>query len=146
MKTRSGFSLVEVVLAFAICSFCIIALLGLFSAGLKGSQESIEDIQASNIATLLLSQRRASPTNTGSFPPLLLPVLNVPANNSNAPVYLTGAGAPAQAGDAAWRLTYAIQTNSWGVSQVALSLTAPASVPAARARTRYDVLTYVRLP
>ena len=73
-------------------------------------------------------------------------VLNIPTNNSNAPVYLTDSGAVTQLNEASWRLTYAIQTNAYGISQVALSLTAPAMLDISKARTRYDVLTYVLLP
>jgi len=146
MNTRSGFSLIEVVFALGLFSFCIVALLGLFSEGITENRESLEDIQASNIAALLLAQRRAAPTGTNSTLPFPLPVLNIPTNNSNAPVYLTDSGAVTQLNEASWRLTYAIQTNAYGISQVALSLTAPAMLDISKARTRYDVLTYVLLP
>ena len=63
MIPSTAFSLVEVALALAICSFAIIALLSLFTVGLHDSQESGEKIEAANLASLILSARRAEREN-----------------------------------------------------------------------------------
>jgi type II secretory pathway pseudopilin PulG len=63
-RPGNSFSLIEVVLALAIVSFAIIAILGLFSAGLKANKESYDQIQEANIASLLIATRRSAPDNT----------------------------------------------------------------------------------
>lgn len=149
MKTASGsmgFSLVEVVIALGICVFCLVALLGLFSVGMKSRQESAESIEAANLASLLIAQRRAFPvgSNAPAFP--VLPSLSESTNNRNAPIYLTGAGEVVAVEQAAFRLLFLVETNTLAVSQLSLTLSAPAAADPGRARTRFDVLTYVRLP
>ncbi|SDT88581.1 Verru_Chthon cassette protein B [Verrucomicrobium sp. GAS474] len=69
-----AFSLVEVLLALGICSFVLIALLALFTIGLHDSRESGEKIEAANLASLILSARRASPLGTnGTMATLAIP-------------------------------------------------------------------------
>ena len=62
-RSRSAFSLVEIVLAIAVCSFALIAVLGLFTTGLQSNHQSEQDIQAANLASMLISLRTASPTS-----------------------------------------------------------------------------------
>ena len=141
-----AFSLVEVVMALGICVFCLVALLGLFSVGMKISRESAESIETANLASLLIAQRRAAPDGTNALLSSALPVLTASVNNRNSPVYLTGAGEFTTVNKATFRLVYNIQTNASRVSQLALTLSSPASSDLTNSRTRYDVLTYVRLP
>ncbi len=61
-NTRA-FSLVEVVLALGICSFALLAILGLFMSGIQTSRESEDEIQAANMASLIISKRAAASTN-----------------------------------------------------------------------------------
>ncbi|HEY8966507.1 MAG TPA: prepilin-type N-terminal cleavage/methylation domain-containing protein, partial [Candidatus Methylacidiphilales bacterium] len=76
MRRRStrAFSLIEVLLALGIISFAMVALIGLFALGLKTNKESADQIEAANIASLLLSTLRAIPTNPP--PGFALPALN----------------------------------------------------------------------
>ncbi len=134
----------EIVLALGICAFCLVALLGLFSVGMKSSRESIENLEVANLASLLIAQRRASPTNAN--PLALLPVLTAPANNSNTPAFVTVSGETATVDKAAYRLVYDIQPTTHRVSKVGLTLSAPPSTDPTNARTHYNVITYVRLP
>jgi len=143
-RSAKGFSLVEIVLALGICAFCLVALLGLFSIGMKSSRESVENLEVANLASLLITQRRASPTNSNSFS--VLPPLTASASNSNAPVFITEFGEMTTIDKAAYRLVYDIQTSTHRVSQVALTLSAPPSVEPTNSRTRYAVITYVRVP
>jgi len=72
-----AFSLVEVVLALAIFTFALVTILGLLGVALGTNKQSSDQIQAANIASLLISTRRASPTNTGpNFAAFALPNLN----------------------------------------------------------------------
>jgi len=55
-------------MALGICSFALVAILGLFTTGLQTNKTSEEQIQAANLVSMLVSTRRASPTNSlGSF-------------------------------------------------------------------------------
>jgi type II secretory pathway pseudopilin PulG len=77
---RRAFTLIEVVLALAVISFALIAILGLFSLGLKTNAESSDQIRAANLASLLVAVRRGTPTNT--ITGFALPPLNIPATNT----------------------------------------------------------------
>ncbi|MEI9999837.1 MAG: type II secretion system protein [Verrucomicrobiota bacterium] len=70
-STRA-FSLIEVVFALAICAFVLVVVMGLFMAGLQANQESEGEIQAANLASLIISSARATPVgpiaNTPSCP------------------------------------------------------------------------------
>jgi uncharacterized protein (TIGR02598 family) len=50
-----GFSLVEVVMALGICSFCLIALLGLLSRGLSTNRDTVNQTEAAGIARMVQS-------------------------------------------------------------------------------------------
>lgn len=143
-QSARGFSLVEIVLALGICAFCLVALLGLFSVGMKSSRESVENLEVANLASLLITQRRAAPTNAAAVS--LLPVLTTSANNTDTPRYITAGGEVTLLEQAAYRLVYDIQTTPERVSRVALTLSAPPGVDPTNARTRYNVITYVRIP
>ncbi len=145
-KKVRAFSLVEVVLALGVCVFCLLVLQGMFLIGVNASHESIDDIQASNIASLLIAQRRANPTNTATIVPSLIPALTATVNNSSSPLYLTEDGQQTNAAAGTYRLIYSIQTNTFNVAQLGLTISAPANAASANAKTRYDVLTYVNLP
>jgi len=143
--SAKGFSLIEIVLALGICAFCLVALLGLFSAGMKSSRESVENQEVANLASLLITQRRSAPTNAStSFS--LLPSLTSSASNSNAPAFINTAGEITPESSAAYRMIYDIQSTPQRIARVSLSLSAPASLNPTNARTRYNVITYVRLP
>lgn len=62
MKARSGFTLVEVVMALGIFSFAIIALFGLMSVGLRSGKES-----ASDLALGLMTQTASSVLHAQGF-------------------------------------------------------------------------------
>ena len=66
MKTSTSrtaaFSLVEVAIAIAITSFCLIALLGLLPVGLKTNEASIEQTAANGILSEIAADLRATPS------------------------------------------------------------------------------------
>jgi len=53
-----GFSLVEVVLALGIMSFCLMALIGLLPVGIRSNQISAEEIHAVNLLTIMEADLR----------------------------------------------------------------------------------------
>jgi uncharacterized protein (TIGR02598 family) len=140
----SAFSLVEVVMALGITAFCMISLMGLFVVGLKSSKESSEMIEAANIASMIIQQRRSAPTteNANRF---VLPVLNQP-RDLDATTYLDKRGNVTTAADAAYRLSYSILTNTSRVPHLSVRLTAPPTRDPNKADISYEVHTHVALP
>ncbi len=146
-----AFSLVEVVVAIAICSFALIAILGLFTTGLQSTKESEKEIQAADLASTLISLRAASPTNN------ILPLFAIPAKavtNSYAGAYSgvatnwvgTDGQTTSYITNAAFCITCSAGTNSAtgsGISQVYLMLSWPPQVPPASAAGRYELTTYI---
>lgn len=61
---RRGFSLMEILLALGILSFCLVALLAIFSVGFRASMKANEDTVLASIASRIMSEARAS----SSFP------------------------------------------------------------------------------
>jgi len=146
-----AFSLVEVVLALAVCTFVLVALVGLLGTGLQTSRDSEGQIHAADVASLLASVRTASPTNT-------IPYFAIPASamtNLYGNVYPDGAGyigydgKLTNAASAAYQITCWAGTNGTTggkISQLYLMLTWPAQVSAGNASTKhYELLTYVSL-
>lgn len=72
IRRQQAFSLVEVAFALGLFSFALVALLGLFTLGLKTSKQSESEIDASHLASVLLAARRASPLEISetAIPPL----------------------------------------------------------------------------
>jgi Tfp pilus assembly protein PilV len=148
-----GFSLVEVVLALGICTFVLVALIGLFSSGWKMGRESEDQVQAANLASQIIALRVVSPTN-GPTTTAAIPYTKMKQAYGNAYdsadkfVGFNGELLPDAAG-AAYRIACNVGTNvSTGsqVSQVYLRLTWPPQAAATNAAGRYEVCTYVLLP
>jgi len=69
-----SFSLVEMVIAIAVISFSLIVVLAVLAEGLSNNHDSSSRLQAADIASLLISTRRATPTNS-NLTNFALPVL-----------------------------------------------------------------------
>jgi len=147
----AAFTLVEVVVALGIFSFAIMAIVGLFMVGINTNKESSDQIQAANLASLLISTRRALPTNT--IANFALPPLNVPY--SSAGTYVTNsAGVAADGttnGAAAYNLFYQVGTNTVTgahLAKVYLMLWWPtaSAMPTNNPGGRYELSTEVALP
>lgn len=149
-----GFSLVEVVLALGICTFVLIALIGLFSSGWRTSRESEDQIQAANLASRFITVRMAAPTdgpatqNGIPFAKMSQPYGNAFTGTDN---YVTSSGqvSASYSPEAAYRITCNVGTNAEAgptVSQVYLRLSWPPQSSGTNEVGRYEVLTYVPLP
>lgn len=67
MKSR-GFSLVEIAISLGIFSFCLLAVLGLFTAGLKTERSSQEEDGASStLASLSLSLENSVSSSSDTY-------------------------------------------------------------------------------
>lgn len=147
-----GFSLVEVVVALGICSFVLVALIGLFSTGWKMTRESEEQVQAANLATQLIAARIVAPTNgpsTAAIPPTKLSQSYGNAYTTEDRFVSLDGTLTSSATNAAYRIACNTGTNSATgsrLSQVYLRLTWPAQAAATNASGRYEICTYVALP
>jgi uncharacterized protein (TIGR02598 family) len=153
----SSFTLVEVVIALGIFSFAIVAIVGLFAVGIDTNKESSEQIQAADVASLLISTRRAVPTST--IANFALPPLNV--QYSSTGTYLTNESGVATdgtlTGARTYNLFYQIGTNyqtganpatGTHLALVHLMLWWPTAspMPLNNAGNRYELTTQVVLP
>jgi len=144
-----AFSLVEVVLALAICTFALFALVGLMGVGLRSGKDSGDQIQAANLVSLLISMRTAAETNdiaNFAIPESAL-TNGYTSSYSTGTNYLGYDGKTTNAAKASYRLVYQAGTNAMtgnGVSQVYLILSWPAQAnPVNPAVGRYELLTYI---
>ena len=145
-KGCRAFSLVEVVLALGICVFALVAMLGLLSTGLSVGQDSREQLQAANLATLLVSERRNSPTNT--YANVLLPSLNQALPTTPVTTYVDSSGHFTSQALADYQLSYQVGTNvtAPNVGLIHLRFTWPPGANPTTAEGKYELTTQVLMP
>lgn len=148
-----AFSLVEVVLALGICAFVLVALLGLFTAGLRAGRESEEQVQAANLASQIFSTRLAAPTSDTNTPGFVIPASALTNaygslfGSAGGFVGLDGRTKPSADG-AAYRILAMAGTNALTgprTSQVHLMLSWPAQASLSNSAGHYETLTYIPL-
>lgn len=151
-RVSPAFSLVEVVMALGICTFVLVALIGLFSSGWKMSRESEEQIQAANLASQIIASRIVSPTNGPANAAIPAAKLSQAYNNAYASddrfVGFDGL-LTSDISAAAYRIACNIGTNTatgTKLSQVYLRLTWPPQAAATNASGRYEISTYISIP
>ena len=147
-KECRAFSLVEVVIALAVTTFAVMAMIGLLGTGIHSGKESEDQIQAAGVASLIISQCAAAPTNA------IANFILTPNNLTNA---LTTFG-PGNIGldgkittvNPAYQVSGLAGTNTMTGSKLAevyLRLTWPATASANNSAVgSYEVLTYIPLP
>ena len=145
-----AFSLVEVVLALGICAFVLVAMLGLFSTGLRTSRESEEQVQAANLASQILATRMAAPSNDTNLAHFAIPAQSL--TNAYADIYGAAGATVGLDGrtnsTAAYRISCRAGTNTLTgarLSQVYLMLSWPPQATIANAAGRYETIVYVPL-
>jgi type II secretory pathway pseudopilin PulG len=134
-RDARAFSLVEVVIALGIFTFCITILLGLIPVGLKSARSVSEEGNAVHIASSIFAFWQQAPTNT----PLVIPgiisnsalgvgaVTTTPSTN-----FFDDTAAPASASTASLAMVYR-STNLPGIPngyEVELGFRWPARAPA----------------
>jgi type II secretory pathway pseudopilin PulG len=156
MKKRAqpleAFTLVEVVIALGVFAFAMVAIIGLFSLGMTTSRQSSDQIQASNLASLLLATRRASPTNSAiaNFP---IPALAATPLSNSTPIQVAINGTTVTSGMPAsdiFNLNYVILPGATpNLSVVRLLLWQPATAlmpPTNSPGACYEVATQIAHP
>lgn len=154
--SETAFSLVEVVMALGICSFALVAIMGLFTTGLQSSKDSEAQIQAANLVSMLIATRQASPTNdiaNFAIPSARMTNAFTNAYGASGTIltnYLTSDGlTTSSASLALYQISCKVGTNAmWPkVAQVYIKLSWPARMnPANAAAGTYETLTYIPLP
>lgn len=151
-KGSPAFSLVEVVMALGICTFVLVALIGLFSSGWKMTRESEDQMQAANLATQIIAARIVSPANGPANAAIPAAKLSQAYSNAYATddrfVAFDGT-LTADASTAAYRIACTVGTNAATgpkLSQVYLRLTWPPQAAATNASGRYEISTYISIP
>jgi type II secretory pathway pseudopilin PulG len=144
-----AFSLVELVIALGIATFVIVSIMGLFVSGLQFNHESEGEIQAANLASLIISSSRATPLAAGVNSPVPTSALT----NAFGPVYSNkfvgwDGNLTNSANNAAYAVTCRAGTNSLtgtGVAQVYLMLSWPPQSTSATSPHYYETATYISL-
>lgn len=138
-------------MALGICTFVLVAMMGLFSTGLRAGRESEEQVQAANLASEILAKRSASLTNNlADFAIPASALTNAYGDILGSAGTLIGADGRTNvtADNATCRLVCRAGTNAFTgprFAQVYLMLTWPSQVAPANAAGRYETLTYIPL-
>ncbi len=151
-----AFNLVEVVVAMGISVFVLVVLLALYSMGIRVNHESAAQIQAGNLASLIISSRSASPTNLVNLSNLAIPAASLTGPFTNAyphnqlTNYVGTDGMLTTAAQAAYIVSCQAGTNQVTgpyIAQVYLMLSWPVQVSQtnAVASDHYEITTYIPL-
>ncbi len=93
LSQKRGFSLIEVVLALAIMSFCLIVLLGLLPLSLATIKNASEETTGINVVSTVVSDLKSTPATAQTSPTyqLSLPTATSSGNQSQT-IYLDQSG------------------------------------------------------
>ena len=91
---EEAFSLVEVVLALAVMSFCLIVLLGILPVSMTTIKNSSDETAGINVISTIVSDLQSTPATTNVSPNYQLPLPTALSGGNQAQVlYTDGAGA-----------------------------------------------------
>lgn len=68
-KGKQGFTLVEVVIAIGVATFCLLTLMELLAVGINSSRTTIQQSVAANIAGAVMADLRATQLSNSSYTP-----------------------------------------------------------------------------
>lgn len=145
-----AFSLVEVVVALGIFSFVLVTITGLLSLGLNTNKQSSDQIQAADLASLLLATRRASPNTVianFAIPPL---ASSTSVQSNAAPIQVSVDGTTTVGGLSAsdiYNLNYLISPGATPhVAVVHLLLWWPSTASSPPSDSMYEITTQIAHP
>jgi uncharacterized protein (TIGR02598 family) len=140
-RSIDAFSLVEVVVALGVTIFCLVALFGLLSVGLRSNRATIEQTGATSILSAVIADLYATPPTvpTGSATSSIQYNVKIPANPVSAATPVTTLYFPANgqlstnstAAGSAYRLTITPIVPSNNGTRTATFLDLTVSWPAA---------------
>jgi uncharacterized protein (TIGR02598 family) len=79
--SHAAFSLVEIVIALGIASFCLVALLGLFPTGLKSAKNTTDQTAAATLLNTIALDLRSTPPGSGNSPLMGIAIGNTNTTN-----------------------------------------------------------------
>ncbi len=135
MRTRDGFSLVEVTLALGVAAVSMLVIFGLLPIGLQTNQRSIEQTTAADILSSVIADLRATPVTNprGNGTTSTQFGISIPAAGSAGTTILffnsAGQSASSQQPDSRYRVTLSFVANGGNpktATFVDLQLTWPA--------------------
>lgn len=126
-RFRSGFSLIEITLALAITSVCLLAILGLMSVGFRAGQQARDYTGIAGAASWIMSKIQAPTTTNFALPATVYFDAHGQATNSNSALY----ACDVTAATVSENTLPGISTN---LSLITMQFTWPASIPAAARR------------
>ena len=159
-RNSHSFSLVEVVIALGIISFALVSIVGLFGFGVQTNKGSSDQIQAANVASLIVASLRGSPTgltNCALYPTITTLNQSITATTasnmaaSSTPIKIGLDGMPTSiVTNQVYNLEYSayVSPNSPYVANVYLLLWWPpqAAKPVSGSGNYYQLSTQVALP
>ena len=112
-STNAGFSLIEVVIALGIFSFCIVAIVGLLPVGMNSVRSVSNENNAIHIASSIEGIWQVVPTNTSitysNFP---ITNLYIGITNNAPPFYFNEFGEQTDSAGASVNMTYSATNNT----------------------------------
>jgi len=69
INKRAGFSLIEVVVALGVTTFCVLTLMALLAVGISTDKGTVQRSSAANIADAVMADLRATPLSNQSYVP-----------------------------------------------------------------------------
>jgi uncharacterized protein (TIGR02598 family) len=156
-RSTSAFSLVEVVIALGVTIFCLMALFGLLSVGLRSNRATIEQASATSILSAAVADLYATPQTvpSGGATKSLQYNITIPANpvmssGTQSPIFFPANGqlsTNATAANSAYRLTVTSLAPTGGGTRTATFLDLQVTWPAAAnpANASGTVETFVSL-
>jgi len=109
-----AFSLTEVVIALGLVAFVLVGILGLFSVGLRSVGDSEMRLEAANLASAIVNQRVAQPTNQlDNFPLARIDLTSLGTNAASAPVNKSFVAAGGQTVSTIAQARFAVATTVW---------------------------------
>jgi type II secretory pathway pseudopilin PulG len=148
-RDPEAFSLVEVTLALGLVVFALVALMGLMSSGLQVSRQAKTELEASQVASALISLRRAVPTEALTNCPI--PSL-ASSSGGLKHAYLDRSGQETSLANAYYDFSYTVEPFGDRVARLYFALSHPPQQTASgysaifKAEGGFEIITYVRLP
>ncbi len=127
-----GFSLVEVVLALAVATFCLLPILGLIPIGLTTNQDTVRATTATSLAEAVADDLRATPPSALTSPSYGLGVPATGGSVTTTTIYLTQDGSNTDGSGT--KLTSPSMTQATYLATVVLTPAAAGTLNASTAR------------
>jgi uncharacterized protein (TIGR02598 family) len=142
-----GFSLVEVVIALGLFTFCVVAITGLFGVGLGAARSAANDAITSSLAESIYGawQMQKDPAAELVIPPMFTNALPPLSSGAAEDIYLNDAGEQVpELRDAALLLNYNTRSVSPATYRLELFFKWPAAASSAGQQTRSYSRTFYK--